>query len=138
MLCCIVVWHIVVLCRAHAVTTNAIFACGRDGTNSHNSHSHVFLYGTVRCVSGGGKVWDRAQQIGSSSGSWRRQSTSRQSRRSRPGLPSPRPTWVTKIHQAAVLAHRFHFSIAAGRGTNTLRTQRAIIFSAEGKTAVWS
>ena len=59
----------------------------------------------------------RAQQIGCPPGSRRRQSTSRHSRRSRPGLTSPRLTWVTKMppsHQAAVLAHRFCFSIGGG------------------------
>ena len=37
---------------------------------------------------------------------------------------SPRPTWVTKIHQDAMLAHGFFFSMVAGRGTNTLRSTR--------------
>ena len=36
-----------------------------------------------------------------------------------------------KIHQAAVLAHRFCFSLVVGRGSNTLRTHRAIIFNVE-------
>ena len=46
--------------------------------------------------------------------------------------------YLTKIHQATVLAHRFRFSVVAGRGTNTLRLQTAIILSVEGKTAVRS
>ena len=39
----------------------------------------------------------------------------------------------TKIHQAAVLTHRFWLSMVAGRGTNTLRIHTAIIFSADCK-----
>ena len=35
---------------------------------------------------------------------------------------------LTKIHQAAVLAHRFCSAIAAGRGTNILRVHTAQIF----------
>ena len=39
----------------------------------------------------------------------------------------------TKIHQAAVLAHRLCLSMVVDRGTNTLRNHAAIIFSAECK-----
>ena len=37
-----------------------------------------------------------------------------------PRLPWPRPTLVTKIHQAAMLASRFHFFLVAGPGPDTL------------------
>ena len=40
---------------------------------------------------------------------------------------------LTKIHQAALLAHRFCFSVVVGGGSNTLRIYTAIIFSAECK-----
>ena len=40
---------------------------------------------------------------------------------------------LTKIHQAAMLAHHFCFSMVVGCGTNTLRIHTAIIFSARCK-----
>ena len=40
---------------------------------------------------------------------------------------------LMNIHQAAVLAHRFRFSIRAGRGTSTLRIHTTMVFSAECK-----
>ena len=62
--------------------------------------------------SGGGGGGDLASCC--SPGSRRRQLKSHNSRRSGPGLPSARPTWVAKIHQATVLADRFCFSIGGG------------------------
>ena len=68
--------------------------------------------GSKPCV--GGEGWHKALQTCCSLGRRQRQSTYHHSRGSRLGLPSLRPTWVLKIHQAAVLAHRFCFSFSGG------------------------
>ena len=52
--------------------------------------------------------WDKAPQSCCSPGSRRRPLTSCHSRRSR-GLPSPRPTWVTKNHQSCCVGPPFLF-----------------------------
>ena len=40
---------------------------------------------------------------------------------------------LTKMHQAAVLANHFCFSMVVGRGTNTLRIYTTMMFSVECK-----